>query len=180
VIEHERLQLLALGDATEDAAAVEEHVLSCAACAAALERLLAIGDGVRDAVSAGEVAFPVTPALAESLAAAGLVSKSYRLPPGGALPCSVGAADFYSLTTLEADLDGVARVDVVRTLPGGAVRMPDVPFDAARGTVAYVSRSDQLRALPSGRIRIELFAIDPSGERKIAEYFLDHTAFSGA
>jgi putative zinc finger protein len=177
----ERLVMLALGELDATAAAeVEEHILSCGACASTLERVLAIGDAARDLVLAGKVASPISPALLAELEAAGLVSRRYHLAPDRVLPCTVGADDVYSLTTLEADLRDVEHVDLVQTTPLGAIRMRDVPFDAERGLVSYVSRADLLRALPSARIRLELFAVDASGERKVSEYFLEHTAYHPA
>jgi hypothetical protein len=177
----ERLMMLALGELGEvEAAEIDEHILACTACAATFERLLRVGPCVRDAVAAGTIGFPVSGALVDQLSAAGLVSRSYRLRPDDRVPCTAGAQDIYALTTLEADLQGVARVDIVRTTPLGLTRMQDVPFDAALGVVMYVTRSDQLRKLPSCRIRIELVIVDESGERTGAQYLLEHTAFAGA
>jgi hypothetical protein len=178
VIDLQRLTMLALGELTDaEAADVEEHVLACGACASTLERLLRIGPAIRDVVHEGKIAFPVTAALGEELGKAGLVSRSYHLAPNAVTPCAVGATDIYALTTLEADLRGVEHVDVVKTTPAGSLRMCDVPFDAERGLVRLVSRSDLLRMLPTARVRLELFAVDASGEKKLSEYFLDHTAF---
>ena len=51
----------------------------------------------------------------------------------------------------------------------------------------YVTRSDVLRKLPSTRVTLELFAVgasdkesgEGSGERKLAQYFLDHKGIAG-
>ena len=101
------------------------------------------------------------------------------LAPQRRLPCTVEAADIYTLTTLEADLSGDERVDVTLTTPMGTRRMVDVPFDRDRGLVRYVSGADFLRSLPSMPIRLELVAPSADGERTLGEYFLDHTAFAG-
>src|SRR4029079_1673861 len=100
-------------------------------------------------VARGKLAFPVAPALLAELESAGLVSRTYRLVPDGVLPCAVGSSDIFALTTLEADLRGAKQVDVVRTMAGSSVRMPDVPFDAELGLVRFVSRSDFIRTLPT-------------------------------
>ena len=178
MIELERLVRLALDEVDDvEAAEIEEHVLACSSCAATLEHLLGIGGAVREVVRTGQLAFPVSGALVTELEGAGLVSRSYRLAADQVVPCAVGGEDIYTLTTLEADLRGVRQVDVVRIAFGTSARMTDVPFDATQGLVSYVSRADVLRTLPSARIALALFAVEASGERKLAEYFLDHTGF---
>jgi hypothetical protein len=175
----DRLVRLASGELDETAAtAVEAHVLACTACATTLERLLRLGAAVRAVIRAGQVAFPCSAALADELRAAGLITRDYRLAPDQVVPCTVGAKDIYTVTTLEADLRDAAHVDIVRTTAAGSARMRDVPFDAERGLAIYVSRADQLRTMPSTRIKLELLAVDPAGERKLGEYFLEHTAFA--
>jgi hypothetical protein len=181
VIDLDRLIGLALGDLdASDATVGDEHVLACGPCASVLERLLAIGGAVRTLVRAGQIAFPASAAMVERLAAAGLISRRYQLAPDQALPCSVGPADIYTATTLEgpAELRGVQQIDIVRTTPAGSTRMRDVPFERRSGLVTFLSRSDVLRMLPSVRIQLDLVAVDPSGERKLAAYFLDHTALA--
>jgi hypothetical protein len=178
MIELERLVLLALDELDDAAAAeVEAHILACGACATTLERLLRIGRAVRELIRAGQATFPCSAALIEEMRAAALISREYRLAPDQVVACTAGAADIYAATTLEADLRDVAQVDIVITSPAGSARLQDVPFDAERGLATYVSRSDQLRTLPSTRIELELLAVDPAGERKLGQYFLEHTAF---
>lgn len=180
MIDADRLIQLALGELDEiEAARVDEHVLACGPCAAVLERLLGIGDGVRKLIRDGRVAFPASAALVDALAAAGLISRRYRLGPNQIVPCTVGATDIFTVTTLEApsEVRGAQQIDIVRTTPAGSLRMRDVPFDRERGLVTYLSRCDLLRPLPSVRIQLELLAVDASGDRKLADYFLDHTAF---
>jgi hypothetical protein len=142
---------------------------------------------VRNVVRGGKAAFPVSAALVEALKAAGLISRTYHLVPERAVPCAVGIEDIYALTTLEADLRGVVQLDLVQTTNLGSRRVKDVPFDAERGVVMYVTRSDVLRKMPSTRVTLELFAVgasregsgEGSGERKLAQYFLDHKGIAG-
>lgn len=179
MIELERLELLALGDLdAEEEGAVEEHVLACSACAAILERLLLIGAEVAELVRGGKVAFQAAAPLARRLEQAGLISRRYRLRPGQVVPCTVGASDVYSATELEADLRGARRVDLVRHSPTGSERRNDIVFDAEAGLVTLITRSDVIRTFPSVNLRFELFAEDASGERRLGEYVLEHTAYS--
>jgi hypothetical protein len=181
VIDLDRLISLALGELDEsEATVVDEHVLACGPCAAVLARLLAIGGALRTLVRAGQIAFPASAAMVERLAVAGLISRRYQLAPDQTLPCSVGSADIYTATTLEgpAELRGVQQLDIVRTTPAGSIRIRDVPFDRRSGMVTFLSRSDVLRKLPSVHIQLELVAVDAAGERKLAAYYLDHTALA--
>jgi hypothetical protein len=184
MIDFDRLVGHALGELREtDAAHVDEHVLACGTCASTLEMLLRLRGAVRDVVREGKVAFPVSATLVEALKAAGLISRTYHLVPERALPCAVGIDDIYALTTLDVDLRGVVQLDLVQTTILGSGRVKDVPFDAERGVVMYVTRSDWLRTLPSTRVTLELFAVGASGkasgERKLAQYFLDHKGMAG-
>lgn len=155
---------------------VETHVLGCDACARIYERLAELGVGIAALVRRGALATPVTAGLLAALRAGALVTRGYRVPAGGAVACTVGADDLLVATELEADLAGVARVDLV--LPDGG-RLTDVPFDAAAGAVAFVTGGEELRALPSGAFRLALIAVDADGERRLGAYTLDHTAFAG-
>jgi hypothetical protein len=181
VIELERLVMHALDELGEaEAAVIDEHVLGCGTCASTLERLLMIGGAVRGLVPAGKVSFPVSGALLQELDKAGLISRWYQIAPGRTVACSAEANDIFAATTLETDLGGVAQVDIVMSMHGHVQRMVDVPFDAEQGLVRYLARSDLLRTFPSARIRLELVAVAPSGERRLSEHFLEHTAFKAS
>ncbi len=178
MIELERLTALALGDLEErESAEVEEHVLACGTCAHTFERLLVLGDAVRELVGAGKVRFAPPPVLLQRLDDAGLVARTYRIEAGGSVACSVGPDDVYHATHFQADLSGVQQIDIVKTLPGGVVvRQKDVPFDAQRGVVRTVERGDFLRTLPTARVVVELVSVSEAGERALGRYVFDHTA----
>jgi hypothetical protein len=171
VIALDRLAMAALGELDDDE--VEEHVLACSRCAAIFASFVRLGPAIAELVRGGGVSVVATASLVDRFERESLVSRRYVLAPGSTVPCAVGADDVYSCTTLEADLSGVGRVDLVR----GPTRIADVPFDA-RG-VRLLTRSDFLRTLPSMKIPFRLIAVEPGAERTIAEYTLDHTAFAG-
>ena len=152
---------------------VEEHVLSCAECANLYASFVNIGIGVEELVRTGRTTMQLTDTLQLRLEREGLVSRRYVLSPGAIVPCTVGAEDLYSLTTLEADLSHEQRVDLDR----GGQRIADIPFDA-RGVVRLLSSSDVLRKLPTMKLPFRLVGVDAEGrERVLGEYTLDHTAF---
>jgi hypothetical protein len=175
VIAADRLIACALGELAGDAAdEVEEHVLSCGACAAKYASFVRLGPAIRALVRDGDATVPATRALVDAAEAAGLVTRRYVLTPGAVVPCTVDAHDIYSLTIYEGlDLAGVSRLDVVR--PGG--RLVDVPFDARAGRLYMLTRGEMLRALPTMKLQIQLVSVESGGDRTVAEVTMDHTAF---
>jgi len=178
VIAVDRLIACALGElASEAADEVEEHVLSCSACAAMYASFVRLGPAIRALVHDGGAMLPATRALVEAADAAGLVTRRYVLTPGSVVPCTVNATDIYSLTTYEGlDLEGVLRLDFIRA----GTRIADVPFDAQAGRLYMLTRAETLRTLPTVKLPIQLVAVEGSNERTIAEVTLDHTAFDPA
>lgn len=170
----DRLVACAVDELPEDEAReVEEHVLGCTPCAALFERLVALGDALRELVRAGAASFVATRGLVDRLDAARLLSRRYELGPGAIVPCSVGAADIYSCVRFAADLSGVTRVDVER----GATRLTDVPFEANEGAIYLVTSSALIRTFPTAKLAFRLIAVDARGERPLGQYTLDHTGF---
>ena len=157
----------------ESAIAVEEHIVSCGRCARVYESIVRLGQDIAALVRGGGATMQVTGSIAEQLEREGLISSRYELSPGAIVPCSVGIADIYSLTTLQANLSDVQRLDLVR----GPERITDIAFDP-RGFVRLLSSSEELRKLPTMKLQFRLIAVDSAArERIIAEYTLDHSAF---
>ena len=166
----ERLIALAAGDDDEEA---DAHVLSCSACAATLERLLSIGDGVRELVGRGAVRFSASKELADELESAGLLKRIYRFQPGDIVACTAVAEDVFVAAFLHAELANVTRVDVVFDVPGMmTLRADDVPFDRERGLVIMLERGDFLRTLPTHVMKCEMMG----DGNVIATYTFNHHA----
>jgi hypothetical protein len=150
---------------------VDEHILSCGSCAATYTSLVRLGPEIAALVRAGNASMPITRTLADRLEREGLVTRRYLLTPGAIVPCTVGAEDIYSLTTLEADLSKAQRVDLIR----GEQRISNVPFDG--GAVRLLTSAEVIRSVPTMKLPFRLVAVDAGGhDRLIAEYTLDHTA----
>jgi hypothetical protein len=165
----EKLFALAAG---EDDDETEAHVLSCSACAATLDRLLAIVEGVRDLVSRGRLSVAVSAALLEELEREGIVKRIYRFAPGGVVACQVSVDDVYVAAQLAADLSSTTRVDVVFRMLGRELRLDDVPFDRERGLVIVLERADFLRSLPTHTMLCDLVA----DGRTLTTYTFNHSA----
>jgi hypothetical protein len=158
-------------------AALEEHLLGCGHCSAALQSLVDIAGEVRAAVRTGAVHAALTDAFLKRLAAQGLRVREYRVPHNGSVYCTVAPDDDLLVSRLEAPLAGVERLDVERSGGDaqGLERLRDVPFDATAGEVILATRIERVRALPESTARIRLLAVGPSGERLVGEYTFNHT-----
>jgi hypothetical protein len=165
-------------------AALEEHLLGCGQCSAALRELAELGGGIRALVRSGALRMVLPGAFVGRLAATGLRLREYRVPMNGGVNCTVAPEDDLVVAHLEAPLAGVERLDLELLDYGSGVpeRVRDVPFDAAAGEVAFASRTGALRAAPAHRARVRLLAVDRGGERLIGEYAFHHrpwNEFSG-
>jgi hypothetical protein len=180
MIPHDRLVGLVFGELDDaEQRRVEDHVLGCSGCSAALERLLALRSAVSEAVRAGAVTMIITPGLLERMRREALVTRTYVIPPGGSVACSVGAGDIYTVVDLRgADLSRVSRLDVAIEATSRAYRIEDVPFDRARGVVLVAQRAATIRTLPSGAHTIRLLAVDEGRDREVGRYTMNHTAFT--
>jgi hypothetical protein len=165
-----------LGEARETR--VEEHLLGCDACTAALDALVRLGAGVRDAFTRGALSAVLTPALVQRLAASGYRLREYRVPANGSVNCTAGPDDDLVVARLQAPLAGVSAVDLVDIGPDGTERLlADIPFDAATGEVVLTPRTDLLKRAGDHLHRMRL--VDAGSRRVIAEYAFVHSAWRG-
>jgi hypothetical protein len=161
----------------EDEARLEEHLFDCDACSAIAAELSSVGAGVRTAIAEGKAGIVATDSLLAMLEERGVVLRHYSVEPGGRLECTVGAEDAFVVAHYSADFTGVDRVTVVaRTMAGAEIRrLEDIPVGPGTRTVHVLLRGDQLRMRPSGTHLVTVRA----GDRIIAEYTFNHTAFTG-
>jgi hypothetical protein len=160
----------------EAAQAMDLHLLACDACGARIDAFITLGDGVRRAFDAGLVRAVVDADFPRRLAERGLRLREYRVERNGSVACSVAPDDDVVISRLIAPLEGVARVDLLRDGTHGlpAMRVTDIPFDAASGEICLVMPAAHLRALPACIDRVQIVAVDAAGERLIGEYAFHH------
>jgi hypothetical protein len=178
VIAVDTLVALVCGDLEGDELdAVEAHVLGCTACTERVDALYATAAGVWRLVRAGSVRAVITDATATQLRAQGVPMREYRLAPGQVVPCGIGADERYALTGYQLPQPVPERVDVL--FPGTPHRQTDVPVDRVAGMLWTIDRGDFIRAQPSQRYSLRLVGVAADGtETPLADYTLDHTAFS--
>ena len=166
-----------LDETREDS--IDQHLLGCGNCSAALQELVDLGGAIRMAARAGAVHVALPIAFVERLGADGLHLRTYRVPHNGSVYCTVAPEDDLLITRLCAPLAAIEQIDVVYVSDTGATleRLRDVPFDAAAGEVVLTSRMDRVRALPASTLRCRLVAVSPSSERIVGEYTFHHTPY---
>src|SRR5690349_24613028 len=99
------------GDLPEaDAAALEEHLFSCAECGARAAELDALARTIGPAVRSAGVGGFVTDDVLNQLAREGVRMRSYALAPGGNVQCAVWDDDELMALRLRGDFGGIDEV----------------------------------------------------------------------
>ena len=161
-------------------ARLEEHFLSCEACAARVAASARLGQGVRDLVRRGDLPTVVLPSVVDLLRREGRRIREYRVAPGRGVQCTVGPDDDVVLARLSADLHDVVRLDLASRIDDdGEYRLADLPFDPSTGEVILAPSADVLRARPAQVERMRLLAVGPEGDRLLGEYTFTHTPWPG-
>lgn len=177
----ERLTLQDLVDYTAgelpetEAASVEEHLFTCAGCAARAADLDGLVHGMRMAAAAGDVVGFVTDDVLNRLARDGVRVRSFTLEPGAVVPCAVWEGDDVMVLRLRSDFGNAMEVTISRRVPGGEVSRVTGPLvRPASGEVLFADPADRIRALPSVAVEISLTAHDGDRERVVGTYTLLH------
>jgi hypothetical protein len=176
-----------LGDSDSAATeAADEHLMQCDACGQALDELVALGQGIRDAWRAGTVGGVFSAGFVQRLAGQGVQVREYRLAPGGSVNCTVAPGDDLLVSHLALPQPplqtGVQRLDLhveVSLEPGVRHELHDIPFDARAGEVLYVSKVANIRPLPAHTVQATLLAVDDAGARELGRYTFRHQPWAG-
>ncbi|HEY3565586.1 MAG TPA: zf-HC2 domain-containing protein [Casimicrobiaceae bacterium] len=165
---------------TAGEARIDEHLLSCDACAEHLDDMLRLGAAIRDGFVRGSVSAVLSAAFVRDLASSGWRIREYRVASNGSVNCTVAPDDDLTVARLQASLAGVERLDVVRIAAGNVLeRLTNVPFDATSGEVVFAPAMSGLRALHDQTVHIQLVDADGNAERVIAGYDFNHSPWNG-
>jgi hypothetical protein len=161
-------------------APIEEHLFGCAHCTRRLEALAALAFGIRAAVRRGAVQAVITEPFLEQMKQQGMRIREYRLEPGERVACTIGANDDAVVSRLQVALAGVKRVDALQSVDLGdghlqQWRLENVPFDPNADELLSLPSATALKKLPAHTFRVQLVAVDESGERSLGEYTFAHT-----
>lgn len=167
-------------DASEDAQ-VEEHYFSCAFCAARLEVVERLGQGVRDLVRSGKTSANVTASLIERGIREGLEVRRYQLGPGELVPCTASPTDDFVAIEMALDVEPSEAIDVavqttfVRTGEQTSSLFEDLVVDKEQNRLVMLFSGAAIRALPRTDWTMEAIVKSDGGERRVGPYRLQHT-----
>jgi hypothetical protein len=167
--------LAALAKPEEEA--VEEHLFTCDACGAWLREIIALAEAIRQLAREGSLLMVVSDAFVQRAAEQGLRVREYSPPNGGDVQCTVTAEDDLLIGRLASDLSAAKRVDLSLCDSRGVerLRLPDIPFHPAAGSVAFQQSITQAKAAPSETLIARLVGMDDAGqERLLGEYTFHH------
>jgi hypothetical protein len=158
----------------EQSEAVEEHVFSCATCAARLEAVVSMADGVASLARQGRVSGIIARATLNQLQRDGVRVRIYAVAPGDVVPCAVFPDDDLVVTSIRGDFAGLEAVtlSVSGSTPMSGLVLEDVPVSATEGELLWATPGALIRQMPTSTVTLTVTA----GGRRIGEYVLDHTA----
>ncbi len=180
-IEVEALVVYWLGELTAGVEApIEEHLFGCEYCTRRLEGLAALAAGIRAVVCNGALQAMITRPLLEHMKRQGMRVREYGLAPGERVACTICADDDAVVGRMRVQLADVKRLDALQSLDLGEGqmqqrRLEDVPFDPNADEVLFLPSATALKMLPAHIFRVQLVAVDESGERPLGEYTFAHT-----
>jgi len=165
------------GLSPQESESIEDHVFSCAACAARLEAVASLGAGITLLARQGRLSGIISRATLNQLQRDGVRVRVYSLLPGDVVPCAVFPDDDLVVTSMRGDFAGVDAItlSVTGAMPLSAAVLEDVPVSATEGELLWATPCSLIRQMPTSRVTLTVTEGSASG-RRIAEYVLDHTA----
>ena len=179
-----RCEQIALGDLIDyaagelpdaDAAPLEEHLFSCAECAARAAEFDALVRAIPPAVQSAEVGGFVTDAVLNRLAREGVRVRSYVLSPGAIVPCAVWEGDELMALRLRGEFGSAGEVTLSQRVAGTEVsRVSGEVAAGPRGEMIFTIPAAWVRQLPVVEIDVLLTAREGGEDRTIGSYTLVH------
>lgn len=162
--------------AERDAAAIEEHLFSCADCAVRLDSMASFGAGLSTLVRRGRVSGILSRSLLNRIQRDGVRVRVYSLSPGERVPCAAFPGDELLVVALRADFTQTDAVALsVDGVGDGIGHIGGVPVSREDNEVLWATPADSIRQLPSSHVHLTLTSETRGGE-VLARYELDHTA----
>ena len=157
-----------------EAAAVEDHLFSCGACAARVAEFDALVRTVGPAMRSGDVGGFVTDAVLNRLSREGAHVRTFTLSPGTIVPCAVWEDDELMVLRLSADVGDANEFTLSQRVGGAEVSRVMGQVAGARGEVIFAIPAAWVRQLPVVEVDVLLTAHEGNAERPIGSYTLVH------
>ena len=166
----------AAGDLPEaDAAAIEDHLFSCADCAARAADVEALARALRPAVRSAEVGGFVTDALLNRLSREGVRVRTFALSPGATVPCAVWDDDELMVLRLRGDFGGASEFTLSQRVAGTEVNRTTGQIAASpHGEIVFAIPAAWVRQLPVVEVQVLLTARGEGEDRPVGSYTLVH------
>ena len=160
--------------ADDEAAALEEHLFTCAGCARLASEVEALASGIGTAVRSARIGGFVTDDVLNRLARDGVRVRSFALSPGAAVPCAVWEDDELMVLRLRGDFKRGGDITISRRDAGVEVNRTTGYVAATNGEVLYATPAARIRGLPATRIEFVLTTTEGGEEQPIGTYTLLH------
>jgi Putative zinc-finger len=158
-----------------EAAAIEEHLFSCADCSGRAEEFDALVRAIPPAVRSAQIGGFVTDAVLNRLARDGVRVRAYALPPGAVVPCAVWDDDELMALRMRGDFGDGRELTLSQRIDGREViRATGEIAGASQGEIIYVLPAAWVRQLPIVKVEVLLTAHESGREREVASYTLLH------
>jgi anti-sigma factor RsiW len=158
-----------------EAAALEEHLFSCADCGARAAEFDALVRAIRPAVRSAEVGGFVTNAVLNRLAREGVRVRAYTLSPGAIVPCAVWDGDELMALRLRGDFGRASEFTLSQRVAGTEVSRATGQLAASSdGELIHLVPAAWVRQLPVVEVEVLLTAHEGGEERAVGSYTLVH------
>jgi anti-sigma factor RsiW len=158
-----------------EAAALEEHLFSCADCGARAAELDVLLRAIPQAIRSAEVGGFVTDAVLNRLAREGVRVRSYALSPGATIPCAVWDDDELMALRLRGDFGVATEFTLSQRVAGTEIsRATGQVAVSSHGEIVYSIPAAWVRQLPVVEIDVVLTAREDGEERPVGSYRLVH------
>jgi anti-sigma factor RsiW len=157
-----------------EAAAIEEHLFSCADCGRRAAEFDAFVRAIQPALGSAEVGGFVTSAILNRLAREGVRMRTFALSPGAIVPCAVWDDDELMVLRLSADFGGASEFTLSQRVSGKEVNRATSQVAGSHGEIMYAMPAAWVRQLPVVEVEVLLTAHQAGEERPVGRYTLVH------
>lgn len=157
-----------------ETAAIEDHLFSCAECAARAAEFDALVRAIRPAVRSAEVGGFMTNAVLNRLSREGARVRTFTLSPGAVVPCAVWDDDELMAMRLRGDFGDATEFTMSQRVAGTEVIRATGQVASSHGEIIYVVPAAWVRQLPVVEVEVVLTAHEGGADRPIGSYTLLH------
>lgn len=158
-----------------EAAALEEHLFSCADCSARAAELDALVRAIPPAIRTAEIGGFINDAVLNRLSREGVRVRTFTLSPGAVVPCAVWEDDEVMVLRLRGDFGSASEFTMSQRVEGNeVVRVTGQMAIGPHGELLHAIPAAWVRQLPVVDVEVTLTALEGGTEREVGTYTLVH------